>query len=200
MSLVAPQPAPRASEAAPLWPIVIEEARTRLAGRAVPLLLVDMAERDAFGRAKYPFPLAPKNGRDFLVDLYQEVLDACVYSRGEMEEGDPSGVAEDTYDLLLRRAFLIRTALLRREQARCAVMDALAEHETRLPVGGWPQAASHQLVATGLDSLDAVSVALAIEEALDIDPIPDEELRACVTVGDLALAAERAQARKAARP
>lgn len=46
------------------------------------------------------------------------------------------------------------------------------------------------------DSLALIVVVFAIEEALGIDDIPDEELRACVTVGDLARAAERAMARR----
>lgn len=46
------------------------------------------------------------------------------------------------------------------------------------------------------DSLALIVVVLAIEETLGIDDIPDSDLRACVTVGDLARAAERAMARR----
>jgi acyl carrier protein len=55
------------------------------------------------------------------------------------------------------------------------------------------------LAALG-DSLALIVVAYAIEEALGIEEIPDAELRACVTVGDLARAAERGLAAKAVRP
>lgn len=50
------------------------------------LVLADMRDRDAAGRAKYGTPLQPHNGRDPLVDLYQELLDAVVYARQEIQE------------------------------------------------------------------------------------------------------------------
>ena len=47
MSLVAPQPAPRASEAAPVWPLVIADVREwPHAGPVLPLLVADMEARD----------------------------------------------------------------------------------------------------------------------------------------------------------
>jgi hypothetical protein len=49
-------------------------------------LLVDMAERDQLGRARYGTPLQPHNGRKPLVDVYQEVLDAVVYLRQAIYE------------------------------------------------------------------------------------------------------------------
>lgn len=39
-----------------------------------------MEERDQQGAAKYGVRLHPFNGRDALVDLYQELLDASVYA------------------------------------------------------------------------------------------------------------------------
>lgn len=51
------------------------------------------------------------------------------------------------------------------------------------------------LTAIG-DSLALIVVVLTVERRLDID-IHDADLRACVTVGDLARAAERATARRA---
>lgn len=52
------------------------------------LVLKDMAERDAMGKKKYNTRLQPHNGRDFLVDLYQEMLDGTVYLRGLIFERD----------------------------------------------------------------------------------------------------------------
>lgn len=52
------------------------------------LVLKDMIDRDQTGRAKYGTPLQPHNGRRFLVDLYQELLDAAVYVRGRIYEED----------------------------------------------------------------------------------------------------------------
>ena len=51
-----------------------------------PLVIKDMTERDRLGRAKYGTPLRSFNGRDPLVDAYQEALDLSVYLRQEIEE------------------------------------------------------------------------------------------------------------------
>jgi len=45
------------------------------------LVLKDMADRRVVGIKRYATPLQPFNGRDALVDLYQELLDAAVYAR-----------------------------------------------------------------------------------------------------------------------
>lgn len=46
----------------------------------------DMQERDRLGRERYGTPLQPHNGRDALVDAYQEALDLVVYLRQAIEE------------------------------------------------------------------------------------------------------------------
>jgi hypothetical protein len=51
-----------------------------------PLVIADMKARDAEGRRKYGTPLQPFNGRDALVDAYQEALDLVVYLRQAIEE------------------------------------------------------------------------------------------------------------------
>jgi hypothetical protein len=53
-----------------------------------PLVLADMRQRDQMGRDRYGTPLQPHNGRDALVDLYQELLDAAVYCRQVIYERD----------------------------------------------------------------------------------------------------------------
>jgi hypothetical protein len=45
------------------------------------LVMRDMGDRDGEGRRKYGTPLKPFNGRDALVDCYQEALDLVVYLR-----------------------------------------------------------------------------------------------------------------------
>jgi hypothetical protein len=64
------QPAPLVNDGPAVWGLVIE----------------DMQARDRLGRERYGVPLQPFNGRDALVDLYQELLDAVVYLRQEIEE------------------------------------------------------------------------------------------------------------------
>lgn len=63
-----PMPVPNAS--APVWELVI----------------ADMKERDRIGEQRYGTRLQANNGRDALVDLYQELLDAAVYTRQLIEE------------------------------------------------------------------------------------------------------------------
>lgn len=69
---VAPEPAPVPNDAPAVWDLVIE----------------DMRARDAAGLAKYGTRLQPHNGRDALVDAYQEALDLCVYLRQAIFEMD----------------------------------------------------------------------------------------------------------------
>lgn len=45
------------------------------------LVLKDIKDRDEYGLKKYGTRLQPFNGKDGLVDLYQELLDAVVYIR-----------------------------------------------------------------------------------------------------------------------
>lgn len=66
------QPAPIASAHPASWGLVIS----------------DMAARNTFGRNKYGVPLQPGNGRDALMDAYEEALDLCVYLRTAIYERD----------------------------------------------------------------------------------------------------------------
>ena len=68
-SLNAYEPDPIKTNERPVWELVIE----------------DMMQRDNEGRKKYGTPLQASNGRDALVDAYQEVLDLAVYLRQEIE-------------------------------------------------------------------------------------------------------------------
>lgn len=52
------------------------------------LVQTDFTARDQEGRRKYSVPLQPHNGRDALVDAYQEALDLVVYLRQAIYERD----------------------------------------------------------------------------------------------------------------
>ena len=69
-SLVSPLPDPIPNNSKPVWEMVIE----------------DMKARDNFGRQRYGTPLQIGNGRNFLIDAYQEALDLVVYLRGIIEQ------------------------------------------------------------------------------------------------------------------
>lgn len=51
----------------------------------------DLEERAQKGERAYGERLKANNGRDALVDLYQELLDACCYCRQMIEERDKAG-------------------------------------------------------------------------------------------------------------
>jgi hypothetical protein len=72
--LTAPQPVPRLASEIHLWKLVVK----------------DMESRDEFGKKKYGTALHPFNGRDALIDAYQEALDLCVYLRQAIYERDKS--------------------------------------------------------------------------------------------------------------
>ena len=69
---VSKQPQPKASSSPSIWRIVIG----------------DMVERSNVGIQRYGVPLQANNGRDMLVDAYQEALDLAVYLRGAIFERD----------------------------------------------------------------------------------------------------------------
>lgn len=64
------QPAPIENDRPAVWGLVIK----------------DMMKRDQFGVEKYGTPLQAHNGRDALLDAYEEALDLCVYLRQAIEE------------------------------------------------------------------------------------------------------------------
>jgi hypothetical protein len=66
------QPAPIPNAAPAVWDLVV----------------ADMRARDAAGLAKYGTRLQPHNGRDALLDAYQEALDLAVYLRTAIYERD----------------------------------------------------------------------------------------------------------------
>lgn len=61
------------------------------------LVIADIEERKALGIKKYGTLLQPFNGRSFLLDAYQEVLDLAVYLRGMLEE-ERQSLAADCHD------------------------------------------------------------------------------------------------------
>lgn len=64
------EPSPIPNQSTPIWELVIK----------------DMQDRDHVGRAKYGTPLQTHNGRNALIDAYQEALDLAVYLRQLIEE------------------------------------------------------------------------------------------------------------------
>jgi hypothetical protein len=53
----------------------------------LPLVLRDFQARGEAGQKKYGTPLRANNGRNALIDAYQEAQDLCLYLRQKIEEG-----------------------------------------------------------------------------------------------------------------
>jgi hypothetical protein len=117
MNFSSPEPPPKPNDSTPIWELVI----------------ADMRERDHSGRAKYGVPLQAGNGRDALVDAYQEALDLAVYLRQAIEERDDRAtrLAERT---TLRAGDIVRT---KTEPTEDWVLATDEEHGRVYPAG-WP--------------------------------------------------------------
>ena len=104
-SPIVDQPAPVATGRRPTWEIVMAHVELRLPADMAALVLVDMRERDAVGRERYGTPLTSHNGRDHLVDAYQEILDSVVYLANELDEhgADPETRLDDALPLSLSK-------------------------------------------------------------------------------------------------
>ncbi len=73
------EPEPERNKHPAVWQEVLQSLRQR---PDVPsTLLRDMQQRDDFGRQKYGTPLQPFNGRNPIIDAYQEALDLVVYTK-----------------------------------------------------------------------------------------------------------------------
>lgn len=86
------QPPPIATDRRPAWDIVIEHVERRRDANAygktgvVDRVITDMRDRDLVGRQRYGVHLTSGNGRDHMVDAYQELQDACVYLVAQLDE------------------------------------------------------------------------------------------------------------------
>jgi hypothetical protein len=89
------QPAPKHNDGTSMHDMVIADILSRdpqwdvSVGKARHIrdqVADDLMARKAFGLSKYGTILQTHNGRNFLTDLYQELLDASVYARGRLLE------------------------------------------------------------------------------------------------------------------
>jgi hypothetical protein len=115
------QPSPKQNDGVPIWDLVIRDATP--SGPISPvrsLVLADMRERDRVGRERYGTPLQAHNGRDYLVDAYQEAMDLCAYLRQGIEEefaarGETSKSVVEVYGLAMGVLVQLRKRLLKRD-------------------------------------------------------------------------------------
>ena len=96
MTAIVDQPPPRATDRRPTWDLVVsyvEQLRRDsihvslgVGEDVIPLVLDDMRERDAVGLQRYGVPLTSGDGRDHLIEAYEEMLDASVYLTNALNE------------------------------------------------------------------------------------------------------------------
>ena len=109
------QPDPVKNNQPAVWQVVIlDVTRTFPDGPVKTALLKDMNDRDEWGRSKYGVPLQPFNGRDALVDLYQEFLDATVYTKQFQLENPGDHSMDEAFAILLDLLDEVRGKLLGR--------------------------------------------------------------------------------------
>lgn len=128
MSTIEDQPPPIPQpERVPVWDLVIADVERKYRGlegeqeEAVQLAIADMRERDRVGRERYGTPLTTNNGRDHLVDAYQELLDGIVYLRAEIEQysGEPwINAVIRAYAVSVGNALGLRGVIWLRDKAR----------------------------------------------------------------------------------
>jgi hypothetical protein len=100
------QPSPRGSEQPACWDVFFD----RWGNLCTPELARDIRERDQMGERKYGTRLRPFNGRDAFIDLYQELLDAIVYTTQCIceEACEDDGQMEQVLVQLVSMAALVR--------------------------------------------------------------------------------------------
>lgn len=90
MSDIKDQPQPTQNESRPIWELVIEDMRKADPSGRHPVILAmirDAKERHQLGCERYGIPLQAGNGRDAMIDAYQETQDQVAYLRQACEEG-----------------------------------------------------------------------------------------------------------------
>lgn len=121
--LIAPQTPPIKNTNPASWDLVVQDFKGLYSadepGPAA-AIVADMQDRDNFGFEKYGVRIQPENGRDNLVDAYQEMLDGAVYFRSaifEMELVADEAVPElyNMYNNTLTLIMQLRSAIWMRD-------------------------------------------------------------------------------------
>jgi hypothetical protein len=116
------QPLPTPNSGRPIWELVIE----------------DMRRRDAVGRQRYGTPLQAHNGRDALLDAYEEALDLCVYLRQVIEERGSAAVVLKVTSLTPEDREKLRRALECMQHQPLLILPASAHAPHVKPEGPSP--------------------------------------------------------------
>jgi len=113
--LINPQPDPIPNDLPASWDLVVEDFTALYPdAQGASQMVSDMRERDQFGHDKYGVRIQPHNGRDNLIDAYQELLDSLVYFRSSLFEQDDD-VLMQIYLSTLQTCLSLRRLLLQRD-------------------------------------------------------------------------------------
>jgi hypothetical protein len=111
---VTEEPAPIRNTAPHVWDLVIDDLKQRACVLSADTdglywrVAYDMRDRDLMGAKRYGVHLQAHNGRNPLIDAYQEALDCVVYLRQAIEEGRP---VQDSYRLSINMVLGLKAAL-----------------------------------------------------------------------------------------
>lgn len=110
-----PQPAPQPNDNPAVWDLVIQEVQEFFSGPVANCLVKDMQERDAIGKERYGVRLQPFNGRDALIDAYQEIADCTVYAKQYALEHPDDADVQKLYKQSLLLVMFFKSRILARE-------------------------------------------------------------------------------------
>lgn len=114
------QPLPAAGRGPLSHDLVIGSFRRSYSGSAMlETVCAEVEERRQLGISRYGRPLQAHNGRDALLDMYQELLDGLAYGATAITEGTPRGVdpalLQHAYVLLEGAAWAVRHVMFQRD-------------------------------------------------------------------------------------
>ncbi len=128
------QPPPKATDRLATWDIIMsyvdqahrDNSHVALGVDAdvISLVLADMRDRDVIGAKRHGMRLTSGNGRDHLVDAYQELLDSCAYLMNELDEhgvGLATHLTDDLFPDKKRRWYLDDVQRLCLSQIRASI-------------------------------------------------------------------------------
>jgi hypothetical protein len=120
-------------------------------GREItPLVIKDLTLRSAMGKEKYGETLRAFNGRNALVDAYQEALDLVQYLRQMLEEQDRSDMRQTAREFIGRqRVTLMEEQLIESPKPvytpRALQTESVAQEAHRLVLGSRGEAYGHPI-------------------------------------------------------
>lgn len=106
-----------------VWLTIIEELSTcQHEDTVLDQIVQDMRERNDIGTQRYGGPLLAHDGRNSMVDAYQELLDALVYTRKALMELPEDGgtyvrwALHNVYDETMKSVRIMRVAIIAKEK------------------------------------------------------------------------------------